>query len=138
MRVNVVGSAGPFMITSPNSTSTWSGIGTVTWDVAGTATTPISVSAVDILLSTNAGASFPIILATNTSNDGVEAVLLPNVEMTTARVKIQAVGNIFLPSHAAISRLFHSSRSPEWCSETPHSPRKIARPETEGPIRTRG
>lgn len=71
---------------------------TVNWLVGGTATTPN----VKISLSTASGNDFdnvsgPIVLAASTPNDGTEDVVIPWVQTSgaTARLKIEAVGNIF-------------------------------------------
>lgn len=88
---------GPFLVTSPNTAVTYNAgsTQTVTWDTAGTNAAPIGTTDVKISLSTDGGLTYPIVLAASTPNDGSQAVTLPVVGTTTARVKIEAVGNIF-------------------------------------------
>ena len=95
MSVSVVSTAGPFAVTSPNTSVTVSGTVSVAWNVAGTASAPINTTGVNILLSTNSGNNFTIMLASNTPNDGVQSVSLPAISNNTARIKIQGTGNIF-------------------------------------------
>jgi len=91
--VTIDGSIGPFLVTNDfagsypgNSTQT------LTWSVNGTnAATPN----VKILLSTDGGLTFPTVLLASTSNDGTQAVTLPNTATSTARIKVESVGNIF-------------------------------------------
>ncbi len=91
----VTSTAGPFLVTAPNTAVTWSGNQTVTWDVANTTAAPVSCANVRILLSTDGGNTWPTVLAASTANDGTELVTLPSINTTTARVKIESVGNIF-------------------------------------------
>ncbi|MCB0729185.1 MAG: hypothetical protein KDD00_17100, partial [Ignavibacteriae bacterium] len=93
---NVSSAAGPFVIGSPNTAVTWAaGTQTVGWNVASTNAAPVNCANVNILLSTDGGITFPTTLAANTPNDGSESVTIPNINTTTARVKVQAVGNVF-------------------------------------------
>lgn len=96
-KVTVNANAGPFKVTYPNTAVTITG-GTkkkVKWNVANTSLSPINASIVRILLSTDGGATFPNILKNNTPNDGVEKVKFPNLGVAAARVKVEAIGNIF-------------------------------------------
>jgi hypothetical protein len=89
--------AGPFLVTAPNTDVTYPGdsIQTVTWDVANTNLPPVQTIDVRIRLSIDGGHTYPYELAASTPNDGSEAVRLPNVGTTRARVKVEAIGNVF-------------------------------------------
>lgn len=96
--VNVSGSPiGPFLVTAPNTAVSWAGNSAqnVTWDVAGTTGAPVSAANVKISLSTDGGQTFPTTILASTPNDGTESVTIPNIGTTTARIKVEAVGNIF-------------------------------------------
>jgi len=95
MQLNVVESIGPFRVTSPNTNVTWAGTQTVTWDVAGTDGGSVSTDLVNIRLSTNGGSTFDTVLAANTPNDGSEEVTLPAIQSSAARVKVEAVDNVY-------------------------------------------
>jgi hypothetical protein len=97
LQIEVRGEAGPFFITQPNTAVSFNGGSqqTIAWNVANTNLAPISATSVKISLSTDGGNSFPIVLANNTANDGSETVTLPNIQTSTARIKIEAAGNIF-------------------------------------------
>lgn len=94
---NVTTAAGPFQVTAPNTAVSILG-GTpmnVTWNVASTTAAPVSCAAVNILLSTDGGYTYPITLASSTANDGAETVTTPNANSTTARVKVACASSIF-------------------------------------------
>ncbi|MBK7629749.1 MAG: hypothetical protein IPJ23_03365 [Ignavibacteriales bacterium] len=97
MQFNVDGNSGPFTVTSPNTNVTWGGESsqTVTWNVSNTDIAPVNCANVKILLSTDGGQTFPTTLVASTPNDGSESVTIPNTPSTTARIKVEAVGNIF-------------------------------------------
>jgi len=97
MQFNVDGNSGPFAVTSPNTNVNWAGnsLQTITWNVTNTNAAPVNCANVSILLSTDGGQTFPNVLLASTLNDGSESVTIPNTPSTTARIKVQAVGNIF-------------------------------------------
>ena len=96
--VTVVDAGGAFAITSPNTANVSWNLGstqTITWSVAGTTGSGINTANVNILFSTDGGATFPTVLAANTANDGSESVTLPNTASPSCRILIQPVGNIY-------------------------------------------
>ncbi len=95
--IEVVETAGPFLVTSPNTATNWDsgGTETVTWDVANTDIAPISCAQVDILLSTDGGENFDTTILTGTANDGSESVSVPDVASSEARVKVLCSDNVF-------------------------------------------
>lgn len=96
-QVNVRADSGPFAVTAPNTAITATGGSplTVNWNVNNTTAAPVSAANVKISLSTDGGNTFPTTLLASTPNDGSEAITVPNVSSTTARIKVEAVGNIF-------------------------------------------
>ena len=95
----VVTADGPFTLTSPNTNVNWlaGSPQTVTWNVANTNTaTGINCQAVDILMSTDGGYTYPYTLASNTPNDGSQSILTPIINsITTARIMVRASANVF-------------------------------------------
>ena len=96
VKLTVVNS-GPFRLTSPNVGGALAGGSSqaVTWDVAGTDAAPISTTQVKISFSSDGGQSFPIVLENSTPNDGMHQLSLPNVASAQARLKVEAVGNVY-------------------------------------------
>ncbi len=92
---SVSSTAGPFLVTYPNTNVTIGGAQTVTWNVANTTAAPVSCANVKISLSTDGGNTWPTVLAASTPNDGSQSVTLPSITNSTARIKIESVGNIF-------------------------------------------
>jgi hypothetical protein len=87
--------AGPFLVTSQATSAPQSGPTLVTWNVAGTDAASMAPN-VRISLSTDGGQTFPTVLVASTPNDGQAPVLLPsNISTTTARIKVEAIGNYF-------------------------------------------
>lgn len=94
---------GPFVITAPNNNpstteAVWfmGSTKTITWNVAGTTANNINTANVNILVSTDAGTTYTT-LAANVPNNGSATVTVPTNLTSTydARIKIEAVGNIF-------------------------------------------
>ena len=92
--VTVVQGSG-FNVTAPNSGGSFSGSVNITWNVAGTNAGQVNTPNVDVYLSTDGGVTFPTMLLQNTPNDGTEAVPLPNLSTTTARIMVKGAGNVF-------------------------------------------
>ena len=96
-RLTLAPAAGPFLVTSPNTAVNYSTgpARTITWDVAGTNAGPVGASEVKISLSVDGGETYPYVLAAATPNDGSQSVTLPHVGTTEARIRIEAVANVF-------------------------------------------
>ncbi len=88
---------GPFLVTAPNAAATLEAGSpiTVTWNVAGTDLAPIGTSLVKISLSEDGGLTYPHVMAAATPNDGTQDLTVPLVTTTTARIKVEAVDNVF-------------------------------------------
>jgi subtilisin-like proprotein convertase family protein len=117
--VTVTDAAGPFVVTSqdteglvltPNSQEM------VQWDVAGTTGNGINASSVNIRLSTDGGKTFPVFLATNVPNDGMQMIDVPDSRAPNCFIMVEAVGNFFF---ALNPKSFSIGEFNEVCSETP-------------------
>jgi subtilisin-like proprotein convertase family protein len=97
MVVTVAANSGPFIVTVPNTNVLWNvgSIQTITWDVANTTAAPVSCANVRILLSTDGGFTYPVVLAASEVNDGSATITVPNNVANTCRVKVEGIGNVF-------------------------------------------
>ncbi len=98
-KITVVTTAGPFTVTSQNTTGiTWTGGSTqnIAWSVASSSTLTGGAN-VDILLSTDGGLTFPTVLASGVANNGAYTITVPNtITSSTCRLMIKASANVFL------------------------------------------
>ncbi len=97
MVVTVNGTAGPFVVNSPNTNVTWDAgtTQTVTWNVAGTTGNGVNAANVDIFLSTDGGNTYPITLASGVANDGSHDIIVPNNQGNQNRVMVRGANTIF-------------------------------------------
>ncbi len=94
--VNVAGTT-PFTVTIPNGGESYfaGSSQTITWNNASTTAAPFNVANVRISISTDGGLTYPTVLLASTANDGTEAVTMPGTLTTTAKIRVEALGNIF-------------------------------------------
>ena len=95
--VNVSAAAGPFRVMYPHAQTAYTENAqmTVQWLVANTTAAPVSCGAVDILLSTDRGQTFPTVLADDTPNDGSETVTIPEAVPGETLLKVKCSNNLF-------------------------------------------
>ncbi len=95
--ITVNGTAGPFVVSAPNTNVTWNAgsTQTVTWSVAGTTGNGVNAANVDILLSTDGGDTYPITILANTPNDGSQAITVPNNPGSQNRIMVKGSNHIF-------------------------------------------
>ena len=95
-KVTVNSTAGPFIITSQGTATTYAGGSSqnITWNVAGTTANSVNAANVDILWSTDSGSTWTTLLA-GTPNDGSQAVTIPNVTTNTGRIMVKGSNHIF-------------------------------------------
>ena len=110
--LQVDGDAGPFEVRAPAAGDRWAAgePAVVEWDVAGTDTGPIACDAVDILVSMDNGATFPVVLAEATPNDGIHEITVPFTTTDQARVMVTCSDNIFFAISPRYSVLWSQSR----------------------------
>jgi subtilisin-like proprotein convertase family protein len=95
--LTVSAAAGPFLVTSQETSTTWDAgtSQTITWDVASTNQAPVNCSLVNIVASFDGGITYSTILASNVINDGSHEIVVPNITSNTVRIKVESVGNVF-------------------------------------------
>lgn len=102
VKLRAVASAGPFLVTYPDTAGlVWNSgeYQTITWDVANTDKSPVSAAKVDIKL---VQANFPqntitylSTLAEEVPNTGKYCIQVPNVQGTNFRIRIEASAGVF-------------------------------------------
>jgi len=100
LNLKVTEDAGPFKVSFPNvlADKLIKGVcNLITWDVANTNKSPVNCQKVDILFFKGRDYNNPIILKSNTENDGSEFVDIPNDLATNSKVRviIKSADNIF-------------------------------------------
>ena len=97
MKVTTVAAAGPFVVNTPNTNISVMAATNydVTWNVAGTTGNGVNATTVDIFLSTDGGFTYPLQLANNVPNDGLQAVVFPDVPGTANRVMVKGHNHVF-------------------------------------------
>jgi hypothetical protein len=96
LQVSVISDSGPFVVKQPGAEATWvaNSTQTIEWDPAGTSVAPVNCRNVRISLSTDGGATFNV-LVESAPNVGSATVTVPNVSTENARIKVEALDNIF-------------------------------------------
>lgn len=97
VQLHVSGTAGPFLVTTPNTNVSWQAGSnqTVTWDVAGTTANGVDAAYVDILMSNDGGQTYPVVLASKVPNDGSEIITVPTGNGTNKRIMVRGYDHIF-------------------------------------------
>lgn len=119
--------AGPFVVTSPNTSSVNWKVGstqTVTWNVANTEKAPINCALVNIFLSMDGGKTYPHLVAEKVPNTGTSDIITPSLPTNMARIMVISDGNIFYDVSNAnfnITATFALAAEPsyvEFCDES--------------------
>jgi len=95
-QVTTVANSKPFSILTPFTSQLNGGnLLNVEWEISNTNDDPIKATQVNILLSTDGGATFDYLLAEKIANDGAQEIVIPNVATTQGRLKIEPIDQIF-------------------------------------------
>ena len=97
VNMDVTSTAGPFVLTAPNTAVSWTGGAsqTVTWNVANTNVAPVSCATVNLRLSLDGGLTYPVLLAAGVPNSGTASVSVPNTTTAQARLMVESADNYF-------------------------------------------
>ena len=98
LQFRVDANSGPFRVTNMSNGETLQAGSqkTITWDVAGTNSGVVNCSTVDILLSVDNGATFPVTVASNLPNNGSATFTVPGYQDThLGRFMVKAHDNYF-------------------------------------------
>ena len=98
IRGNFTEPVGPFVIIQPAGGAVWrrGSLQTVRWSVANTNLAPVNCRKVRISLLISGNETNPIVLVGQTLNNGSRAIVVPRrVPLGNARVKVEALGNVF-------------------------------------------
>lgn len=90
--------AGPFLVNDPAEAEWFVGdFREVTWEVANTDQAPVNCRRVNIVMSTDGGATFDVVLVENVANNGSAFVTIPAEALSTeALLMVEAADNVFL------------------------------------------
>ena len=121
VQLNVDSNAGPFRVTSQDNMETWEvgSIESITWDVANT-NDPQGINClfVNILLSTDSGESFDIVLAENVVNNGSHDIIVPELPtLENCRIMVKSVDNVFFDINNSFISI-NNSNNPEMSIDT--------------------
>ena len=121
MQVTVIGSAGPFQVTSQNAATSWNAgaTETITWNVANTSGGAVNTPNVDIFLSTDGGFNYPITLVSGVTNNGTTTITVPTgAATTTGRIMVRGASNIFFDINDADITIIESDFAMNFSSTT--------------------
>jgi hypothetical protein len=102
MVLNVVDTGAAFAVTSPAAGAVTEGLTPIAWNVAGTNAAPINCAEVRVLVSEDGGVTWPHVIAENVPNTGTASVLMPNINTTNARLRIEGQGNVFFADNPGV------------------------------------
>jgi subtilisin-like proprotein convertase family protein len=115
LKVTITDAAGPFSVTSQSVAGLVWEENTpeiITWNVAGTSSNNINVAKVNILMSVDGGKTFPVVLLSNTPNDGSQSITVPNTPAAKCFVMVEAVNSFF---YSINSKVFSIGEFNEVC-----------------------